>query len=121
MPAEHGPVCAAADTERNVTATKRARIMFAFKTKGLQAPGLKTLSCERKFYYFPANCGLRFWLYAARPSFASSLWKSCCCSSRSIPRADSNGISQPLCTERLIRPTARAALFGGQKLHAYSM
>ena len=29
-----------------------------------------------------------------------SLWNSCCCSSRSIARLDSNGTSAPDCTER---------------------
>src|SRR5688572_32988943 len=71
--------------------------------------------------YRPAKLAFRFWLYAPSPSFASSLWKSCCCSSRSSASADSNGISAPLCTERLMRPTAFAALFGGQKLVAYSI
>src|SRR5439155_26701382 len=72
-------------------------------------------------HYFPANCGFLFALYAPRPSFASSLWKSCCCSSRSTASALSSGISQPVCTARLILPTAFAALFGGQKLQAYSI
>src|SRR5881394_116838 len=76
---------------------------------------------DRRLAYFPANAGLRFWLYAPSPSFASSLWKSCCCSSRSIASALSSGTSHPLCTERLMRPTAFAALFGGQKLQAYSI
>src|SRR5437899_6027998 len=71
--------------------------------------------------YFPANCGFLFALYAPSPSFASSLWKSCCCSSRSTASALSSGISHPVCTERLILPTALAALFGGQKLQAYSI
>ena len=34
--------------------------------------------------------------------------------------ADSNGISAPDCTARLMRPTALAALFGGQNCLAYS-
>ena len=44
-----------------------------------------------------------------------------CWFSRSTASADSIGISQPVCTARLIRPTAFAALFGGQNWRAYSM
>src|SRR2546427_778469 len=41
------------------------------------------------------------------PSFASSLWNSCCCSSRSSVSPLSNGTSAPDCTARLIRATVR--------------
>src|SRR3989442_7306962 len=68
----------------------------------------------------PLNSATRFSLYAAMPSFASSLWNSCCCSSRSIASADSNGTSAPDCTARLISPTAFDALCGGQNCFAYS-
>src|SRR6266545_4585890 len=54
------------------------------------------------------------------PSLASSLWKSCCCSSRSIASALSNGTSAPDCTDRLMSPTALEALCGGQNCLAYS-
>src|SRR2546422_11333115 len=53
------------------------------------------------------------------PSFASSLWNSCCCSSRSSVSPLSNGTSAPDCTARLIRPTALEALLGGQNCLAY--
>src|SRR2546430_2026016 len=62
----------------------------------------------------PLNSPTRFSTLAAMPSFASSLWNSCCCNSRSRARADSKGISAPVCTDRLIRPTALEALCGGQ-------
>src|SRR5213080_392646 len=58
----------------------------------------------------PLNSATRFSTYAAIPSFASSDWNSCCCSSRSSVSPDSNGISAPDWTERLIRPTAFDAL-----------
>src|SRR5256885_17257571 len=62
----------------------------------------------------PLNSATRFSTYAAIPSFASSDWNNCCCSSRSSVSPDSNGISAPDWTERLIRPTAFDALCGGQ-------
>src|SRR5205807_8081090 len=61
----------------------------------------------------PLNSATRFSTYAAMPSFASSDWNSCCCSSRSSVRPDSNGTSAPDWTARLIRPTAFDALWGG--------
>src|SRR5580765_8928654 len=63
--------------------------------------------------YFAVNVAGRFSTYAARPSLASSLWNRICWFSRSTARADSIGISQPVCTARLMRPTAFAALLGG--------
>src|SRR5437764_703419 len=69
----------------------------------------------------PLHSATRFSTLAAMPSFASSLWNSCCCSSRSSASADSKGISAPVCTDRLIRPTAFDALWGGQNWFAYSM
>src|SRR5581483_3033748 len=72
-------------------------------------------------HYFAVNVAGRFSTYAARPSLASSLWNSSCWFSRSTASADSMGISHPVCTARLIRPTAFAALFGGQNWRAYSM
>src|SRR5207247_9385102 len=62
----------------------------------------------------PLNSATRFSTYAAMPSFASSDWNSCCCSSRSSVSPDSNGTSAPDWTDRLIRPTALDALWGGQ-------
>ena len=47
------------------------------------------------------------------PSLASSLWKSCCWSSRSTASPVSKGISAPVCTDLLIRPTAFDAFAGG--------
>src|SRR5262249_8076108 len=67
----------------------------------------------------PEKLALRLSTKAVSPSLASSLWNSCCCSSRSTASALSNGISTPLCTDRLMRPTALAARLGGQKLSAY--
>src|SRR5207237_3675929 len=61
----------------------------------------------------PLNSATRFSTYAAMPSFASSDWNSCCCSSRSSVRPDSNGTSAPDCTDRLMSPTALEALCGG--------
>src|SRR5439155_1565402 len=69
----------------------------------------------------PLNSAIRFSTLAAIPSFASSLWNSCCCSSRSRASADSKGISAPVCTDRLMSPTALDALWGGQNWFAYSM
>src|SRR5690349_831445 len=66
----------------------------------------------------PLNSATRFSTLAAIPSFASSLWNSCCCSSRSRASAVSKGISAPVWTERLIRPTALEALWGGQNCRA---
>src|SRR5207253_3332060 len=71
--------------------------------------------------HFAVNVAGRLSTYAARPSFASSLWKSSCWFSRSMASADSIGTSHPLCTARLMRPTALAALFGGVNWRAYSM
>src|SRR5205807_6694375 len=67
----------------------------------------------------PLNSATRFSTYAAMPSFASSLWNSCCCSSRSSVSPLSNGTSAPDCTARLIKPTALEALLGGQNCLAY--
>src|SRR5690606_8396783 len=67
------------------------------------------------------NWALRFSTYAAMPSFASWLWNSCCCSSRSIARASWNGSSAPVCTERLMLPIAFDAMFGGVNCFAYSI
>ena len=61
----------------------------------------------------PVNFGVRFSRFAAIPSFASSLWNSSCCSSRSIARPSPKPASRPDCTARLMRPTARLALCGG--------
>src|SRR5438128_2166126 len=55
------------------------------------------------------------------PSFASSDWNSCCCSSRSSVSPDSNGTSAPDWTDRLISPTALDALWGGVNCLAYSI
>src|SRR5256714_6591754 len=71
--------------------------------------------------HFALKFAGRFSTYAARPSLASSLWNKSCWFSRSTARADSIGISHPVCTARLMRPTAFAALFGGQNCRAYSM
>src|SRR5207247_5632004 len=62
----------------------------------------------------PLNSATRFSTLAAMPSFASSDWNSCCCSSRSSVSPDSNGTSAPAWTDRLITPTALDALWGGQ-------
>src|SRR5690349_20882645 len=69
----------------------------------------------------PLNSAMRFSTLAAIPSFASSLWNSCCCSSRSSASAVSKGISAPVWTDRLMRPTAFDALCGGQNCFAYRM
>src|SRR5207247_6543951 len=53
-------------------------------------------------HYLALNSAGRFSTYAARPSFASSLWKSNFWFSRSRASAASNGISQPVCTARLL-------------------
>src|SRR5271155_5154496 len=74
-----------------------------------------------RFDYFALKTAGRFSTYAAKPSFASSLWNRICWFSRSTASADSIGISHPVCTARLIRPTALAALFGGQNCLAYSI
>src|SRR5436190_9549759 len=71
-------------------------------------------------HYLPLNCGFLFPTYASMPSFASSDWKSCCWSSRSSASADSNGISAPVWTLRLILPTAAEALLGDVNCAAYS-
>src|SRR5262249_37885363 len=71
--------------------------------------------------YFALNVAGRFSTYAFRPSLASSLANRRCCSSRSTASADSSGISQPVCTERLMLPTAFAALLGGVNWRAYSI
>src|SRR5262249_6684797 len=68
--------------------------------------------------YLPLNFGTRFSWLAAMPSLASSLWKRSCWSSRSTASADSTGRSHPDWTERLIRPTAFAALWGGTNCRA---
>src|SRR5262249_13401781 len=71
--------------------------------------------------YLPVNLAGRFSTYAVSPSFASSLWKSCCCSSRSMASASLNETSSPDWTERLMRPTAFDALLGGTNWRAYSI
>src|SRR5215469_13454651 len=88
---------------------------------GFGSARAKGAHASRTMVYFALNSAGRFSTYAASPSFASSLWKSNCWFSRSTASADSSGISQPVCTERLIRPTALAALFGGQNWRAYSI
>src|SRR5437764_3363066 len=70
--------------------------------------------------YSAVNSATRLSLKAAMPSRASALWNSCCCSSRSRAWPEASGSSAPDCTARLIRPTARAALCGGQNCCAYS-
>src|SRR5207247_10025878 len=69
----------------------------------------------------PLNSATRFSTYAAMPSLASSDWNSCCCSSRSSVRPDSNGTSAPDWTARLIRATAFEALWGGVNCLGCSM
>src|SRR6185295_5422734 len=72
-------------------------------------------------FHFPLNSATRFSTYAAMPSFASSDWNSCCCSSRSSVSPDSKGTSAPDWTDRLINPTALDALWGGVNCLAYSI
>src|SRR5207302_9007842 len=69
----------------------------------------------------PLTSAPRFSTYAAMPSLASSDWNRCCCSSRSSVKPDSNGTSAPDWTDRLIRPTAFEALWGGVNCFAYNM
>src|ERR1039457_3347983 len=76
-----------------------------------------SISCS----HLAVNTAGRFSTYAASPSFASSLWNRICWFSRSTANADSMGISHPVCTARLMRPTAFAALLGGVNWRAYSM
>src|SRR5450759_2837816 len=68
--------------------------------------------------YFPVNLGVRFSTLAARPSLASLDLKSSDWSSRSSASADSMGSSEPVWTDRLMWPTAIAALAGEQNCRA---
>src|SRR5207253_6438503 len=76
---------------------------------------------ESFLHHFAVNVAGRLSIYEEMPSLASSLWKRICWTSRSSANPDSRGISHPLCTARLMRPTAFAALFGGQNWRAYSI
>src|SRR3989441_3090017 len=62
--------------------------------------------------HFPWNAGLRFSRNARKPSFASAIAKRRFCNSRSRAKPSYIGISRPSVTERLMRPTARAACCG---------
>src|SRR5436190_1042315 len=83
--------------------------------------GAPFVADEQVGLHRPLNSAMRFSTLAAIPSFASSLWNNCCCSSRSSARAVSKGISAPVWTDRLMRPTAFDALCGGQNCFAYRM
>ena len=54
------------------------------------------------------------------PSLASPLWKELLLQLALEGQRGLEGISEPLCTARLIRPTAFDALFGGQNCYAYA-
>src|SRR5215472_2514126 len=76
---------------------------------------------RRTLCHSPVNLAIFLSTYELRPSFASLLWKSSCCSSRSMASASENGTSAPDCTARLMLPTAFAALFGVVNCFAYVM
>src|SRR5205809_7843756 len=62
--------------------------------------------------HFPWKAGFRFSRNARKPSFASAIAKRRFCNSRSRAKPSYIGISTPSVTDRLMKPTARAACSG---------
>src|SRR2546427_12923836 len=62
--------------------------------------------------HFPCKPGFRFSRNARKPSFASAIAKRRFCNSRSRAKPSYIGISRPSVTDRLMKPTARAACCG---------
>src|SRR3989442_454606 len=62
--------------------------------------------------HFPRKAGFRFSRNARKPSFASAIAKRRFCNSRSRAKPSYIGISSPSVTDRLMKPTARAACCG---------
>src|SRR2546427_784883 len=65
--------------------------------------------------HFPWKAGFRFSRNARKPSFASAIAKRRFCNSRSRAKPSYIGISRPSVTDRLMKPTARAACCGYAK------
>src|SRR5690606_22655874 len=76
--------------------------------------------CSTGRHQRPWNSGERLSMNAAIPSRASADVNRRCCSSRSSASPLSSGISSPVWTARLMWPTAREALLGGQNPRASS-
>src|SRR2546426_2868574 len=54
----------------------------------IRRPPRSTLFPYTTLFRSPLNSATRFSTLAAMPSFASSLWNSCCCNSRSRARSE---------------------------------
>src|SRR2546426_4750873 len=78
-------------------------------------PFLSTVTGRDPERHFPWKAGFRFSRNARKPSFASAIAKRRFCNSRSRAKPSYIGISRPSVTDRLMKPTARAACCGYAK------